>query len=145
MTQENDVDAPVAVISGRTAAWLNDHGLDRLRVNVRGLDARRDADLNEVRVAGEKWKVRRQRRESDSPLGFPKATNSGLFSHSTSELCTVADVAVQLGISVQAVRKAIRTHRLDAVKRGGIWLISGAEVRRFAAVRRGGVTKEPWE
>lgn len=50
---------------------------------------------------------------------------------------TVADAAESLGLSVQAVRQAIRKGRLVAVKRGGQYWITPASVDLFRPSRRG--------
>jgi excisionase family DNA binding protein len=46
---------------------------------------------------------------------------------------TTAEAAARLGITPEAVRKAIKRGRLVATKHGRDWLIDAVEVERYAA------------
>jgi hypothetical protein len=48
----------------------------------------------------------------------------------------VTEAASQCGVSPQALRHAIKSGRIKAVKSGGIWVIDAREVIRFRAARR---------
>ncbi len=50
---------------------------------------------------------------------------------------TVTEAAERLGIHPRAVRQAIRSHRLDAVKRGGIHLLKPSSIESYRVSRRG--------
>ena len=54
---------------------------------------------------------------------------------------TVSEAAEMLGVHVSAVRQAIHAHRLAAVKRGGVWLISPRAIDSFHLSRRGPAPK----
>jgi len=49
---------------------------------------------------------------------------------------TVDAFAARVGLSPKAVRNAITRGELDAVKRGGRWIISGQAVERWSESRR---------
>lgn len=50
---------------------------------------------------------------------------------------TISEAAKRLGVHVSAVRQAVHAHRIDAVKRGGVWLIKPSSVESYKVARRG--------
>lgn len=113
------------MISGRTAAWLESQGLDRLRRNARGVDPRIDRDLIAIHMAGLTWRNAVDgisERHSDAP-------GPGL-------MLTVQEAAKLAKMTPRGIRAAIEQNRLPAQKRGRQWIVSTGDLQKFKKATR---------
>lgn len=118
---------PVAIVPGRVAAWLAANaGLDRLRVEVRGVDAEVDAVLNALAVAAGAWRT--------SAIGSREASSSEVGPSSL--WMTAAAAASELDITARAVTLAIAEGRLPGCEKvGRAWRIPREVVAHYLAAR----------
>lgn len=121
------IDGPIAIISGRVAAWLHQQlQLDALRKDVRGIDSEVDHVLIALSVAASAWRA--------SVLGTgprnlpePKPRSTWL---------TTTEVADLLNLTDRAVRSACQSGRLSAQRIGDRWQISREDFEHYRAARR---------
>lgn len=120
------IDAPVAIVPGRVAAWL-DHQLhlSQLRSEIRGRDSELDSVLVAVSVAAAAWRVSATG-NADAPTE-PVGSQSGWLS--------TTEAAQRLQVTDRAVRAAIAAERLPATRTGDRWWIAETDLQHFIAVR----------
>ena len=69
-------------------------------------------------------------------LSDPDSPRAQFLGQLAGTLMVVPDVAEMLGLSRQRVLKLIQTGKLDAVRKGRVWLISALSVQELIDVRR---------
>jgi excisionase family DNA binding protein len=111
----------VVIVPARVAAWLDSHGLNKFRIQYRGVDPEIDAVLVGLRIAALAW-----RGTATGTVDAPKPILSPEWL-STSE---AADLA---GLTSRGIRKAITDHRLEATKVGHCWRISRENLEHYRA------------
>lgn len=119
------VQGTLVLLGARTAAWLEEHGLNQLRKNARGIDPRIDRDLMAVHLAALAW---RNALDGISGRQFDGS--------SADPMLTVQEAAKLLNMRPRSVRAAIEQKRLPAQRRGRQWVISADDLKHFRATRR---------
>ena len=121
------IDGPAVVVPARVAAWLQSRaGLDRLRIDNRGVDPEVDAVLTALRVAALHW---RAAATGSDPRKEPEGEAESVT------WLTSAQAADSLGVGPRAIRLAIAEQRLPAERVGGRWLINREDVEHYRAAR----------
>lgn len=120
------IGAPVVVVPGRVAAWLERHtDLRRIRAGVRGQDPEIDAVLLALTVAAAAWRTSATgTKDADRPEVDPPCKQM-----STSQ---AADL---LGVTSRAIRQAVHEGRLTAERVGYRWLLDREDVEHYRARR----------
>lgn len=123
------VSEPSVVVPARVAALLEARtNIAALRTHARGVDPLVSAVLEDIRHAAMSWADGAVvTRETAGDVGRQLARGSEWLS------CTEA--AQRLGISRQAVGKAIRTGRLEATEHQGAYRISLTDFEHYRAAR----------
>lgn len=121
------LDGPTARVPGRVAAWLLSlAALDRIRIEVRGVDPEVDAVLVALRRTAMAWR--------DTALGTDHRNQPEPVP--LSGVMSTQQVADALGVTDRAVRKAITGSRLPATKTDGRWQITAGRRRHVLAARQ---------
>lgn len=117
------VDGPVVIVSSRVCALLSRHaGLDRFRMQERGVDPELDAALLAMHAAAASWRGSRAgTREAPQPEPV------------RSLWVTTNDAAGLLQMTDRGIRKAIAEKRLEATRVDDRWRISREDLEHFRA------------
>jgi excisionase family DNA binding protein len=121
---------PVVVVPARIAALLVRRlGLAAFARDARGIDPELDAVLVALRDAGYRWAAAR---------GCPPATDhdGGDVLEARSPWMTTAAAAQRLGVTRQAITRAIREGRLPGQRLGARWVVDPDDVELLAGQRR---------
>lgn len=122
------VGAPVVVIPGRVAAWMDERlQLGRLRSQLRGVDSELDSVLVAVSVAAAAWRISAT---GTSVASQPEPTAS------SPQWLSSTQAADLLGVTDRAIRKAIADRRLPAIQIFGRHRVSREDLEHYRA-RRG--------
>jgi excisionase family DNA binding protein len=120
------IGAPVVVVPGRVAAWLERHtDLRRLRAGVRGQDPEIDAVLVALATAAAAWRA--------TATGTPDAARPE--AESPCQQMSTGQAADLLGVTPRAVRQAVHEGRLTAERVGSRWLLDREDVEHYRAKR----------
>jgi excisionase family DNA binding protein len=118
------IDGPVAVISGRAAAWMLRYaGLEQYHAEHRGEDAEIDQVLIALKVVALSWR--------NSVTGTSNAVTPEL--NAQSEWLGTKQAADALAMTDRAIRKAIRENRLKATTVGRAYRINREQLAHFKA------------
>ncbi|GAB3349950.1 helix-turn-helix domain-containing protein [Modestobacter lapidis] len=118
--------AGVVIVPARVAAWLHQNlPLDRLRSEVRGVDAEVDVVLIGLSVAGLNW---RASVHGTVPRNVPEPAPK-------SQWLTTTQVADLLDQTDRAIRMACQSGRLPAEQENGRWRISRENFEHYRAAR----------
>ncbi len=121
------IDGAVVIVPGRVAAWLTQQlGLDRLRSEVRGMDAQVDHVLIGLAVAASAWRASAY---GTTPRNTPEPEPK-------SSWLTTTEVADLLNLTDRAIRSACRSGRLHAERVGDRWQISREHFEHYRAARK---------
>ncbi len=121
------IDGAVVIVPGRVAAWLTQQlGLDRLRSEVRGMDAEVDHVLIGLAVAASDWRASAY---GTSPRNTPELAPK-------SSWLTTTEVADLLDMTDRAIRLACQSGRLPAERVGDRWQISREQFEHYRAARK---------
>lgn len=120
------IDAPVVVIPGRVAAWLETNAdLARLRQSVRGRDAEVDSVLVAMATVAAAWRVSATGTEEIPQK--PSTVKSGWLSTTAA--------ADRLGVSTRFIRMVCISGELPAEKVDGRWWIAETELAHYESAR----------
>jgi excisionase family DNA binding protein len=120
----------VVVVPARIAALLVRRlGLAAFARDARGIDPELDAVLVALRDAGYRWAAAR---------GCSPATehDAGDDVEARSPWMTTTEAAQRLGVTRQAIRKAIAAGRLPAQRLGDRWVVDPTDIELLAGQRR---------
>jgi len=125
------VDGPVAIVTGRAAAWLLLHlDLASHRIEVRGRDPELDAVLGAITYAGNHW---RATSATSAPRGSILANDPEPAAPSVE--MTSLQAAELLGITTRAVRLACAAGRLPSTQTDGCWRITTDDLDAYRRSR----------
>lgn len=125
-------DGPVAVVSGRTAAWLLAVAdLARLRIAHRGMDAEIDNQLLAVTHVANAWRAATSATSADSGSALDELPEVAPGSKSM----TTRTAAERIGITDRAVRLACDEGRIPATRVNGRWQLERSAVEDFRSTR----------
>lgn len=120
-------DGAFVIVPGRVAALLERRlGLDKARIEQRGLDAEVDQVLADLHIAALRW---RTSAVGSSPAPQPEV-------EAVLPWVSTAEAALSLGITDRAVRLAIQQQRVPARQIDGRWRITREDVEHYRVARR---------
>ena len=119
-------DGPIAIVSGRTAAWLHQRfDLSAARIDARGVDRDIDNELIALGVVATAWRASVY---GTAPRNVPEPAPK-------SQWLTTTQAADLLNQTDRAVRMACQSGRLPAEQEGGRWRISRENFEHYRAAR----------
>lgn len=117
--------SPAVVVPARIARMLEGSGaLSQLRTRASGVDPEAWEVLDALRLASEQW------------TGDPLHCMPVREKIDPDLALTSAEIAIQIGISDRAVRRAMRDGELEAQMVGGRWIASREAFEHYRAGRR---------
>jgi len=122
----------VAVISGRTAAWLlSIADLPRLRIAHRGTDAEVDSQLLALTHVANAWRAATSATSADSGSALDELPEVA----PASKVMTTKTAAERIGITDRAVRLACDQGRIPATRVVGRWQLERSDVDAYCRFR----------